>query len=240
MKSKRKIIFIGLLLAAFSFMGFIVYMQNFNDKEEQETLSSPTELLIHNPSTTDSLLVFLTLNIEDGWVNDVNGIFGISSTKKSQGSFYIKPTDTVSYTSNKPFGANISFWKAPLNCPYPAPTLYEVTLNNAGTVPKAQETVDISCVAGVTTYGKFTLADGGTWTNGRGDTITSITNSSLYNNTGISGVYPFGCTNCVNTNGTPVCAGAPPYATPNSINICNVSRPATAHGGHVLLTYIGN
>ena len=86
----------------------------------------------------------------------------------------------MSYTSQKPFSGNISFNNPPLNCPFPAPTLYEFTLNNYGIITKAQETIDISCVYGVTTIGQFTLSNGGVWNSGQNDTIKTIQNNLLY------------------------------------------------------------
>lgn len=198
-----------------------------------------TLLKVVNGSDQDTITVYLTLGVKDGYVDDVNGIFGISSTKKTQGSFILYPNDTVSYTSSKPFQANISFNAAPLNCPYPAPTLYEVVLNNCGTATNAQETVDISCVAGVSTIGSISMTGGGNWTdNVKSDSITKIQNQDVYHNTGLSGVFPYGCTNCVNTGGAPECDNSPDYATPNSEHLCTVQRNAKNSGGIVTITYL--
>ena len=199
-----------------------------------------TSLEVKNLNTKDTVLVYLTLNDIKGFVNDVNGIFGIKSTNKLQGSFRINPNDSVSYSPPKGVGlsGNISFWNPPLNCPE-GQTLYEFSLNNYLTVSKAQETVDISCVAGVTDYGSIELKGGGNWTdNVANDSVTSIKNKAMYRNGNISGVFPYGCTNCTNTNGAPDCKDHPNYATPNKTNLCNVQRNAKESGGQVTISYI--
>lgn len=199
-----------------------------------------TQLQIKNGSSTDTVTVYLTLSGGADFVSDVNGIFGIKSDNKLQGSFQLNPNDSLSYAcpSDKAISGNISFWNPPLNCPYAGTTLYEFTLNNSGTVEKAQETVDISCVAGVTSIGSISFSGGGNWTdNVNNDSVTYIRNKELYQNTGLSGVFPYGCTNCTNTQGAPDCTGHPDYATPNTNKLCNVQRNAEQSGGKVTITY---
>lgn len=219
---------IGLCIAMFTMQQCNIFRQ-----------SDPTTLEIHNESQTDTVLVYLTISPGKGFVSDVNGIFGISSTKKTQGAFYLDPGATVKYEyAGLAISGNISFWQAPVNCPYPGITLYEFTLNNKGTVKKAQETFDISCVAGVTTLGSITGKGGGAWTNGRGDTVVTVQNGPLYTNTGLSGVFPYGCTGCIDTSGATKCKGSAAFAKPNKHNICNISRDASLSGGSVRITYI--
>ena len=211
--------------------------------ESEKAVIERTSLIVKNQHPTDSVLVYLTLNAGKMYVSDVNGIFGITSTKKTQGCFYLDAGDSVCYTSpkGKAFNGNISFWNAPVNCPYAGTTLYEFNLNNYLTDKYAQETVDISCLAGVTSFGSIDLKGGSlNWTdNVNPQNITHIQNDSLYKNTGISGVYPYGCTNCTNTDGAPVCDNnPPPFATPNTENICNVQRFAKGSGGTVTISYI--
>jgi len=200
---------------------------------------SITKLQVENTSASDTVKVYLTLNSGADFTNNVNGIFGISSKNKLQGSFNLLPGEIKTYTPKSAFSGNISFWDPPLNCPYPGTTLYEFTLNNEGTVTNAQETVDISCVAGVTSIGEISMTGGGSWTdNVTKGSINSIKNKEIYHNTGISGVFPFGCTNCTNTNGAPDCEGHPGYADPNNRNLCNVQRNADESGGTVCISYI--
>jgi hypothetical protein len=211
----------------------------FSCKTECE--SAITTLSVANTNQNDTVLVYLTINASEGYVSDVNGIFGITSDNKTQGSFYLNPNDTLTYScpKDKAISGNISFWSPPLNCPYVGTTLYEFALNNEKIAVNSQETVDISCVAGVSSFGSISMSGGGDWTdNFNKAPITLIENDSLYKNTGISGVFPFGCTNCVNQEGAPDCEGRPAYATPNVNNICNVQRNAKNSGGTVVISYI--
>lgn len=220
--------YFGILALIFLAMGKISEINN-RDK---------TTLEIHNP-TVDTLTVYLTLDMNgENWVQDVNGIFGIKSDKLSQGAFLLLPNEVVSYQSDKPFSGNISFNAPPLNCPFPAPTLFEFCLNNKNTVVDAQETVDISCVYGVTTIGSFTLEEGGIWNSGQNDTVTYIKNDVLYKNTGRKGVFPYGCTTCIGRQGMVNCSNKKKYEKVNKKNICNVQRDSKNSGGIVRITYI--
>ncbi len=213
------------------------------NSENVDELIQTTVLCIKNENPVDCVLVYLTLNTGKMYVSDVNGIFGIKSSKKSQGSFYLAPEDSVSYVSpkGKAINGNVSFWSPPLNCPYVGTTLFEFNLNNYRTSRYAQETVDISCMAGVSCFGSIDMSGGLlSWTdNVHPESVTHIQNDSLYKNTGISGVFPYGCTNCTNTDGAPVCSdNQPAFATPNKQNICNVQRYAKGSGGSVTISYL--
>jgi len=200
--------------------------------------SAITLLRIKN-SNPDTALVYLTLGGGAGWVSNVNGIFGIVSTNLLQGSFKLAPNDSLDYSTPDSLAimGNISFAYAPVNCPVGI-TLYEFTLNNAGTVNMAQETIEISCVAGVSSLGRFTLYGGGTWeANQNYMNVTTIYNDSMGKNTGLVGVYPYGCTNCTNTAGMPTCITNP--ETPQTQNICNISRNANNSGGIVKIEFLG-
>lgn len=197
-----------------------------------------TTLQVYN-SSNDTILVYLTLDMNGiNWVEDVNGIFGITSKNKSQGAFQLLPKQIVSYQSKKAFSGNISFNNPPLNCPFPAPTLFEFCLNNKNTVSKSQETVDISCVYGVTSIGSITLNGGGVWNSGQNDTVTYIQNDVLYKNTGRKGVYPYGCTTCIGRSGMLPCSNKKKYEKVNIKNICNVQRNSKNSGGIVKITYL--
>ena len=200
-----------------------------------------TTLKIKNLHDCDTVLVYLTLNdYGKKYIHNVNEVFGIKSGTKLQGSFKLAPNDSVEFTPiHKALSGNISFGTPPLNCPYPGITLFEFTLNNDGIEKNSQETVDISCVAGVTAYGLMELIGGGIWTdNLHSYAIDSIENNLLYHNTGISGVFPFGCTNCTNHKGAPNCKGRPIYGSPNMHKICNVQRNAKNSGGEVCISYL--
>ncbi len=197
-----------------------------------------TTLKIENLSK-DTITAYLTLD-DNGkdWISDVNGIFGITSDEKLQGGVILAPNQVLSYTSDKPIAGNISFNQLPLNCPFPAPTLFEFTLNNHGTVNKAQETSDISCVYGVTSIGKITFSGGGVWNSGQNDTVYTIQNDALYKNTGLKGVYPYGCTTCTGRSGMIDCNNKKKYEKVNKKSICNIQRDASKNGGVVKISFI--
>lgn len=197
-----------------------------------------TSIIVHN-SSKDTITAYLTLNNNgDNWVSNVNGIFGITSTNNFQGSFTLLPGESKTYKSLKPIAGNISFNNPPLNCPFPAPTLYEFTLNNYGTIAKAQETFDISCVYGVTSIGSISVSGGGVWNSGQNDTITKVQNDTLYANTGRPGVYPYGCTTCTGRSGMVDCSNKQKYENTNTKGICNVQRNAKASGGSIKISFI--
>ena len=213
------------------FFGLIFIINKTNSKDF-------TTIQIENLSD-NTITAYLTLNDNDAsWVSDVNGIFGIKSDEKLQGGVILIPKQILSYTSDKPIAGNISFNDLPLNCPYPAPTLFEFTLNNYGTITKAQETTDISCVYGVTSIGKITYSGGGIWNSGQNDTIRKIQNGSIYKNTGLKGVYPYGCTTCTGRDGMVDCNNKKRYEKVNKKAICNIQRDASESGGNVKISYI--
>ena len=231
MKKIKKVIMLFIILV----IAFSCDLSNQNIDTPQQKY---TTLQVFNP-TNDTIITYLTIdNNGSSWITNVNGIFGIKSSNNLQGKFILLPNELVSYTSQKPFSGNISFNNPPLNCPFPAPTLYEFTLNNYGIITKAQETIDISCVYGVTTIGQFTLSNGGVWNSGQNDTIKTIKNNLLYKNTGVAGVYPYGCTTCTGRSGMVDCSNKKTYENTNTKNICNVQRDARNSGGIVKITYL--
>jgi hypothetical protein len=195
----------------------IYYFVHLADKPTKK----PTSLVVKN-STSDTVLVYLTLGIKKGF----------------QGTFFLMPNDSVSYTDYKsiPIQGNITFWEAPQNCVNV--NLFEFCLNNKGTVKNAQETVDISCMGGVNVIGSITLQGGGKWTdNYKNHNVTRIQNNKMYQNNDISGVYPLGCPYCVTHIDKPRCVTKP--SEPNKHNICQVQRNADQSGGTVTVTYLG-
>lgn len=204
-----------------------------------------TTLCVLNNSN-DTVTAYLTIGSigDTNYVQSTIGIFGIIEVG-TQNSFTIAPNDTLGYMSptGKGFNGNLSFGVPPQNCPDTTQlpngiNLFEFALNNAFNI-NGQETIDISCVSGVNSYITVTMFNAGAWNNGA-DTVTTFKNSSIYNNTGLTGVYPFGCDSCVGiTPHTPFCQGHKPYAVPQSSNICNVQRNSTSNGGAVLVQFNG-
>ena len=84
------------------------------------------------------------------------------------------------------------------------------------------------------------MSGGGAWNAGATHPdISSIENATLYNNTGLIGVFPYGCDNCTSSDSPPSCPGHPTYETPQSEPICNIQREATSNGGTVTVEFLG-
>jgi hypothetical protein len=117
--------------------------------------------------------------------------------------------------------------------------LFEFILNNGFQPGNPQETVDISCVAGVNCAILADL-DGENWNAGPTlPSIRRIQNGKIGSNTGRAGVYPVGCDTCTSSTSPPQCPNPPTYETPQANAICNVQRPASHQGGTVEVSYLG-
>lgn len=203
-----------------------------------------TELCIVN-DTKDSVVVYLTLGADTNYVNNVNGIYGIKSFGL-QGNFILPPNDTVFYKSpeNKGFGGNLSFNTTPQNCPikdFPMGiNIFEFALNNNFKGTKdAQETIDISCVAGVNCKIGCKV-DSLSWNAGNGiNNFGYFENSYIYDNVGRLGVYPVGCDSCSKIYQPPICNNPIKPSEPQKTNTCNIQRDATKKGGRIYVIYKG-
>lgn len=212
-------------------------------KEElviDECSSAPinTQLTLVN-NTKDSLLVYLTLSgypaADTIHVKNVNGIFGITESGLV-GSFYLPAKDSVSYISTLWFSGNVSFGSQPLNCSTTAwPTgvnPFEFNLNNN------QESIDISAMGGVNCLLTVDLIGGPEWQASPAyPDVRTFYNDSMWKNSNLIGVYPYGCTNCTNAQGKQACQT--PNEQPNSKPICTPTRAAGVHGGNVRVAFIG-
>ena len=190
-------------------------------------------------STKDSVLIYLTLSgypaSDTVPIKDVYGIFGITD-HGLVGSFYLGANDSVSYTSSKWFSGNVGFGAQPINCftqAWPTGTNpFEFNLNNN------QESIDISSIAGVNCIMNVELIGGPKWQASPAyPDVKFFYNDSMYKNTGLIGVFPYGCTNCVDTAGKQSCQT--PAETPSQHHICNPTRAAGEHGGTVLINFKG-
>jgi len=197
-----------------------------------------TQLTLVN-HTNDSLLVYLTLSgypaSDTVHVKNVNGIFGITQSGL-MGSFYIPAKDSVSYISSLWFSGNVSFGSQPLNCSTTAwPTgvnPFEFNLNNN------QESIDISSIAGVNCLLEVNLIDGPQWqASSQYPDVRYFYNDSIYKNHGLLGVFPYGCTNCIDSAGKQACQT--PAEMPDLSRICNPTRAANVHGGIVRVSFLG-
>jgi len=231
----KAIVLLAFLLAAYFFL------VNYVLKIADATSVSKTELIMKNVSNKDSVLTYITLGNNEDFVTDVHGIFGIKE-HGLQGSFYMHKDTVYKYSYDKKgFSGNISFGTVPLNCPTKdwktGVSLYEVTINNYGTVSKAQETCDISCVDGVNALGKIIFSDT-TWIAG-GKRVDSAYNFSLNHNFGQVGVYPYRCDLCTAIGNPPKCTTLLPPSKPQAEHTCNMSRDAAKSGGTVTVEFEG-
>jgi hypothetical protein len=230
------IISLVLITAFFSMILLVKSLSGLKDVKLETT-----ELMVCN-SDSLPIKVYLTLNSGDSkWITDVNGIFGITSSGL-QGSFILGSGDTLTYITpkGKAIAGNLSFGRAPVNCP-DGVTICEFTLNNYNNPTQyAQETIDLSCLAGVSYFAKYTMSGGGVWSgNYVGyDTITTIENHKYGSNNGIAGVYPVGCDDCTASVAPPPCVKSITHY-PQSHPICNVQRNGIESGGTVLIEYLG-
>ena len=198
-----------------------------------------TKLTLVN-SSKDSVLAFLILSgypTPDSaiYVQNVNGIFGCTQTGLV-GSFYIGAKDSVSYSSTKWFSGNIGFGTAPMNCTTTAwPTganPFEFNINNG------QESIDISAMGGVNCLLSVDLIGGPDWqATPTYPNVRYFYNDSMWKNSGLIGVYPYGCTNCTNAEGKQSCQT--PNETPNTIPLCTPTRSANVHGGEIRVKFLG-
>jgi hypothetical protein len=229
-------------ISASLFFALLLWFACNQAKDEHE--SEITKVAVTN-SDSLPIVAYLTLSGGAGYVSDVKGVFGIVTTGL-QGCFTIQPNDTIFYTTpyKKALSGNLTFGTPPLNCAteqFPnGINLFEITLNNGHTVPKAQETIDISCVAGVNAIAELSMKGGGNWVATTGiDSVTSIYNDTLYGNYELIGVFPYGCDNCTSSSNPPDCPDHKPYAKAQPSPTCNISRNAKEDsGGLVLIEFI--
>lgn len=207
-----------------------------------------THLDISNTSR-HPVLTYLTLGATPGCVQDVGALTlsdGIVLTPlfPLMGCFTLPAgaTTRVGGLNGLGLNGNLCFGTPPLNCPcvewQEGVCLAEFIINN-GFQPGGQETVDISCVCGANAYLKITLSAPDWTTNGGAIQVSSIANATRYQNTGLIGVFPWGCDNCVSSDNPPECVGKQPDQA-NALPICNVQRPAAGNaGGAVHVSFEG-
>jgi|GEM_PF-3510844 hypothetical protein len=235
-------------IAILFILGFIVY--HIVIAKSNVTISADsqkhqiTELIVSNKDSIDSVSVWITIGYADTvhWVHSVSGIFGIT-TGGSQAMIILAPKQIVGYKCPEGLGisGNICFLSPPLNCPNKT-TVCEFCLNNYKSgVNDPQETVEISCVSGVSYIASIHLQGGnGVWTaNYPGfDTIRHIQNDTIGANSGLPGVYPYGCDDCDSaTPQAPSCTIGH-NEKPQKHAICNVQRDAKLSGGVMVISYI--
>lgn len=207
-----------------------------------------TQLQIVNGDRVNPVTVFLTLGATPGCLQDVSKIPFITRViAPLVGSFVLQPGQSVGpYAPDKlGLNGNLSFGTQPLNCPTPqfpnGVSIFEFIINNGFQPGNPQETVDISCVAGVNCLIKGELLGGPDWNAGATQPkVRLIENGKMNTNTGRVGVFPYGCDNCTAITSPPVCPGHPPYEKPQREPICNVQRNAKVTGGLVKVSFLSS
>jgi hypothetical protein len=206
-----------------------------------------TQIKIYN-ATQDSVLVYVTLGATTGCLQKVNAIPFITDTVPGQlgmqGTFKLAPNDsTVAYAPDS-LGYNgvISFNFAPDNCSsisYPnGINQFEFMINNLFQGPSAQESINISCVHGVNCVIRVNTQTLNSFN--AGPTMLKIqgfANTLNKNQTGIPGVYPYGCDTCTGSKNPPACIPLPQPSQKQSI--CQVQRNAMGFGGLIKVIYEG-
>lgn len=227
---------------------FACSSESKNDKVAEEKATPPvdttTRMRIVNNSDSP-VTVYLTLGATPGCLQHISQVpFVTDSAGSIQGWFTLAAGDsTVDYAPlNMGYNGNISFNTPPLNCPtqqFPAGVnIFEFILNNTFQPGTPQHTIDISCVAGVNCLIKVNLSGGKEWNAGPlFPNVTSIYNSRINENTGLTGVYPYGCDICTASQSPPTCITTP--ANPQTQPICNVQRNAIGSGGGLIRVEYG-
>lgn len=199
--------------------------------------------------TNQPVLTYITLGATPGCVQDVstltltNGLI-ITALFPLMGTVILPPRASTRVSAPEGLGlnGNVSFGTPPLNCATPewpeGVNLAEFIVNN-GFQPGGQETVDISCVCGANAFLSFSLSAPDWTSNGGQIPVDTIANGTRWQNTGLVGVFPLGCDNCVSSDNPPACVGKHPDQA-NILPICNVQRPASGNqGGTVQIGFRG-
>lgn len=202
-----------------------------------------TQLTIVN-NTSASVEVYLTVGVASGnvTIGDIPFLTPVPGNP-NQGTVQLAANGgSESYTP--PAGTtligNVCFGGPPINCPtqqFPtAVNLFEFALDLAN----GQETIDISCVAGVNSLIAVSMSGGGGWNAGTTQpSVTSFFNVAPGGNTGLVGVYPISCDVCTGSQNPPQCSPPVTPENPQSQPICNVQRDASTAGGTVTVAVTG-
>ena len=157
----------------------------------------------------NSLMGYFTLDAQSSQILDSDG-----QCLSGNICFYIMPQCPVEGAdfNNGEFGTSIA----------------EFTLNPN---ENCAEAFDISCVNGVNSFIVMKTDPNSGWQYGPNNTPLSTVNNEIYNrglqdNTGLPGVYPVNCTDCIQLVGTKPCPTLP-IGPPQNERICNIQRNST-------------
>jgi hypothetical protein len=230
------------VLCAFS-MAFITGC----NKEVKSVSADTTRTQMQIINATDSaVVVYVTLGATEGCLQSIMGVpFITDSISLLAGYFILKGHDSTAVWSPDSLGFNgvISFNTQPINCATPqfpnGVNIFEFIINNSFQSGNPQETVDISCVAGTSCTILAELRGGNAWNAGKYDSITDIKNNIEGKNSGLIGVFPYGCDTCTGAKNPPACDS---ISIDKQIEpICTVQRNAVGSGGGIVrVIYLGN
>jgi hypothetical protein len=203
-----------------------------------------TQLSVTN-QTKDSVLVYVTFAAQNSKNNCCAAPAGLSDFtflkpvkgNSLMGTFMLAPKSTKNFDpKGKCFSGNVGFYIAP-QCQVKGADFHhgqsgtniaEFTLNPTSV---CDEAFDISCVNGVNCFMQVIAKANSGWTYGPANTpINAIYNRGLNENTGLPGVFPVNCTDCIRLVGPKPCPELP-QGTPQKKRICNVQR--SGRGGTV-------
>lgn len=207
-----------------------------------------TTFKITNQTDAD-VITYITLGATEGCIHDVTKlVFSdseiiITPVAPLMGHFILKANASTEVSAGSlGLNGNVSFNTPPMNCKTPelpnGMNLAEFIINN-GFQQYGQETIDNSCVAGANALIEM-VVDTDDWTSNWGKIpVTSFVNKKWDENTGLVGVFPYGCDNCTSSNQPPECVGLQPQFA-NKEPICNVQRPANSNkGGSLEIKFLG-
>lgn len=209
----------------------------------------PTTFSVTNRSDHD-VLAFITLGATPGCLQKVAELkFSDSSVHLTvlanlNGKFTLPAgkSVTLSIPAGLGFNGNITFGVQPMNGPGPGiphgVNPAEFIINN-GFQRGGQETIDISGVTGANAIICMTVtADDWSSNGGKIKPVKTIENKEWNHNTGIVGVFPYGCDNCTSSDHPPREVGRHPEFC-NKEPICNVQRPASHNqGGNLDIAFL--
>lgn len=185
--------------------------------------------------TNEDVKTHITLGATEGCVQDVTTLvfsdpsIVVISEYPLKGYFIHKAKTSVyvSAPDEMGFNGNVSFNTEPQNCKsHDLPwgmNVAEFIVNNSFQASNGQETVDNSCLAGANAVIKFKLSADDWSTNGGQILVKEIVNGMWDKNTGLIGVYPYGCDDCTASVAPPECVGLHPKFVQKE-PICNVQR----------------
>jgi len=228
-----------LLALCFVFFGCNIFVKDRTEIiiNTEFDIDTTTRVRIVN-LTDDSVVVWITLGATPGCLQDIWDIpFITDSVTNLKGYFTLYANDsTMDFAPPLGIGynGNVSFDTCALNCAIPrfpyGINLFEFIVNNSFQLGNPQETIEISCVSGCNALIEgYLWGDGLDWNTYGNPEVTYIYNNGKWGNSGLLGVFPFGCDDCT-------ASVSPPTCDTSSIDkqkepICTIQRNAKGSGG---------